>query len=101
MVLWPDSKWQSRGLCNVKEVESDQNPGNATSKRKTRAFQPLPEYGGHLFSEGCFVIQPFCLCEGTLSVFYGTRLSLFKGSRIGKKLMLHRASRGVVETCGV
>ena len=45
------------------------------------------ESAGHLFSEGCFVIQPCCLCEGTLSVFYGTRLSLFKGSRIGKILI--------------
>ena len=45
MVLWPGSQRQSHGLCNVKEVESDQNPGNATSKRKTRALNEESDLG--------------------------------------------------------
>ena len=58
----------------------------------------LPEYGGHLFSWECSVIQPLSPRAG-LPVSYGTRSSSLKVSGIGRMLMLHMASRSVkVET---
>ena len=58
IVLWPDSKRQSHGLYNVKEVESDQNPGNATSKRKTRSLNEESDLG---------MQKPFCcICTGKI-----------------------------------
>ena len=60
-----------------------------------RSGQPLLEYGGHLFTEGLFVLHPFSLRVG-LSLSYGARLSLFKLSGMGGMLWLHMGSHGCI-----